>query len=201
MRDMAAKTADIIELPKGAALNGLPLATALRLRRSVREFTAGELTWVEISELLRAAQGVTEAPAGLRAAPSAGALYPLELDAATRSGIYRYRPDCHAVAHRERHDVRAGLARAALDQAFVGSAPCVFAISAVLARTAHKYGARAQRYVHLEAGHVAQNLLLAACALGLAGTPVGAFADHQVASVLRLDAREQPLYLIPIGRA
>ena len=191
----------IIELPKGGSLDGLALATALRLRRSVREFTAGELTWGEIAQLLWAAQGVTEEAVALRTAPSAGALYPLELHAATRSGVYRYRPQSHTLVRRDQHDVRDSLARAALDQTYVADAPCVFAISAVVTRTMRKYGARGERYVWMEAGHAAQNLLLAACALGLASTPVGAFDDDRVAKVLGLDGREKPLYLVPVGRA
>jgi SagB-type dehydrogenase family enzyme len=191
----------IIELPKGGSLDDLSLATALRLRRSVREFTAGDLDWSEIGQLLWAAQGVTEQAAGLRTAPSAGALYPLELHAATRLGVYRYRPQSHTLVQLGQQDVRHGLAGAALGQEFVAAAPCVFAIFAVMARTTRKYGARGERYACIEAGHAAQNLLLAACALGLASTPVGAFDDYEVTEILGLDPRDKPLYLVPVGRS
>jgi len=191
----------IIELPKGDSLDELSLASALRLRRSVREFTSGDLDWSEIGQLLWAAQGVTEQAAGLRTAPSAGALYPLDLRAATRSGVYRYRPENHTLVQLGQQDVRHSLAGAALGQEFVAAAPCVFAILAVMARTTRKYGARGERYACMEAGHAAQNLLLAACALGLASTPVGAFDDYEVTEILGLDTREKPLCLVPVGRS
>jgi hypothetical protein len=81
-----------IELPKPTELGGPPLANALGGRRSVREFASRTLAWGEIGQLLWAAQGITDRTAGLRAAPSAGALYPLEIDAVTPSGVFRYQP-------------------------------------------------------------------------------------------------------------
>jgi SagB-type dehydrogenase family enzyme len=188
-----------IEVPRPKKEGGPPLADLLERRRSVRDFAPRELTWSEIGQLLWAAQGITDRTFGLRAAPSAGALYPLEIDAVTASGVFRYKPDGHTLVQREPHDVRPGLARAALDQGSIAAAPCVFAISAVPARTMHRYGHRGTRYVHMEAGHAAQNLLLQAQALGLGGVPVGAFDDEAVARVLRGASGEEPLYLVPVG--
>jgi SagB-type dehydrogenase family enzyme len=188
-----------IELPAPKETGGLPLADAVGRRRSVREFASRALTWDEIGQLLWAAQGITDRTAGLRAAPSAGALYPLEIDALTGSGVFRYRPLSHTVIRRQPRDLRADLAPVALGQESIAAAPCVFAVSTVPARTMHRYGHRGIRYAHLEAGHAAQNLLLQAQALGLAGAPVGAFDDEAVARVLRTATGEEPLYLVPVG--
>jgi SagB-type dehydrogenase family enzyme len=187
-------------LPSPRLTGGLTLEQVLAARRSVRSFSPGSLTASEIGQLLWAAQGVTDRQ-GYRTAPSAGALYPLELDAVTAAGVARYVPDGHLLQWRGTGDVREPLQRAALDQASVGDAPLVIAISAVTARTAARYGVdRAARYVALEAGHAAQNVLLEAVSLGLKAVPIGAFDDDEVARVLELATGEAPLYLIPVGR-
>ncbi len=168
-------------------------------RRSQREFGARTLSLVELGQLAWAAQGITDRSGPFRTAPSAGALYPLELYFATPSGVSHYLPAGHAFEHRGRRDLRPELARAALDQPAVRQAPCVIVITAVTARTAHKYGERAGRYVALEAGHVAQNLLLQAASLNLAAVPIGAFDDAALRRVLGLDSEEVPLYIVAMG--
>lgn len=188
-----------IELPPPDEIGGMTLALALGRRRSRREFADRALDWKQVGQLLWAAQGATDAVDGLRNAPSAGALYPLEMDVATASGLYRYHPAGHTLRLRDGRDVRFELARAAAAQAWLSSAPCVFCISAIASRTTAKYGNRGARYVQLEAGHAAQNLLLTACALGLDGTPVGAFIDEDLGSALKLTAGAVPVYLIPVG--
>ena len=188
-----------IGLPTPESYGGPELVRVLRSRRSVRAFERRDLTWREIGSLLWSAQGITDDAGTLRAVPSAGALYPLELDVATSGGLFRYQPAGHTALQRLSSDIRTGLAHAALEQEWIADAACVFVISGVAARTAPKYGNRAQRYVQLEAGHAAQNLLLMAAGLGLGATPVGAFDDEAVARVLRLDRQEAPLYLIPAG--
>jgi SagB-type dehydrogenase family enzyme len=189
---------DVLALPAPRLDGPVSLERSLLERRSVRDFTAEVLTRAERSQLLWAAQGQTASWGG-RTAPSAGGLYPLELYLATADGLWRYVPDGHQVEVRTTADVRAGLANASGGQASVSSAPAVFVVAGVVARTAEKYGDRAERYVALEAGHAAQNLLLEAVALGLGAVPVGAFDDGAVAAVLRLPSGEQPLYLIPVG--
>ena len=189
----------IIELPPPNELGGISLARAIRQRRSVRNFGEHTLTWNDIGQLVWAAQGVTDDAMGLRATPSAGALYPLELDVVTPHGVFRYQPTTHTLRQRMTGDVRAELARAAYEQRWLTDTSCVFSVVAVIERTARKYGARAERYVQLEAGHVAQNILLMAVGLGLSGTPVGAFNDNAVARTLGLDKGEAPLYLVPVG--
>jgi SagB-type dehydrogenase family enzyme len=187
-----------IALPAPRLDGDVSLEETLRQRRSVRAYTNEPLTLVEIGQLFWAAQGViTES--GLRTAPSAGALYPLELYAATDEGLYHYVPQGHRATLRRVEGWRAALCRAALSQSAVCQAPVIFVVTAIYARTAGKYGERAERYVQLEAGHAAQNLLLQAVALDLAAVPVGAFSDEQVQVALGLPADHKPLYLVPVG--
>lgn len=187
-------------LPAPRRAEGMSLAQCLSQRRSQRAFTTERLSEAQVSQLLWAAQGTTSAE-GLRTAPSAGALYPLELYVVRDDGIFHYRPHGHLLRQTKAGDQRADLRHAALDQACVGQAPCVFVIMGVMARTARKYGPeRAPRYVWMEAGHAAQNLLLQATALGLGAVPVGAFDDDAVRRVMGVPAEEDPLYLIPVGR-
>jgi SagB-type dehydrogenase family enzyme len=170
----------------------------------VREFAATSLTLAQVGQLAWAAQGKTIAD-GRRTAPSAGALYPIEiLVVASRveglpAGVYRYVSGSHAL-ERVEGGTAAELARAALGQSWMTEAPVVFAIAGVEARTAVKYGARANRYVMIEAGCVAENLALQAVGLGLGTVLVGAFDDVRVATVLRLRKGEQPVLLVPVGK-
>jgi SagB-type dehydrogenase family enzyme len=197
---IAAQARGTRQLPAPAERGGLTLEEALRRRRSVRAFASDPVTESQLAQLLWAAQGVTHS-AGYRTAPSAGALYPLEIYVATDHEVLQYEPARHRVRAVADEDVRARLRTAALSQPAVGTAPAVFIIVAVVERTAAKYGrSRARRYVQLEAGHAAQNLLLQAVALGLGAVPIGAFDDDAVARNLRLPAGQEPLYLIPVGR-
>jgi SagB-type dehydrogenase family enzyme len=189
---------ETIDLPDPVLDGPMSLEAALAQRRSTREFTDVDLTIEELSQLMWAAQGITRGGGG-RTAPSAGALYPLEVYVATAAGLYHYVPDGHQAEIVSRDDHREGLFWAAYRQEAVRNAPAVFVICGVYSRTESKYGGRAVRYVHLEAGHAAQNLLLQAGAQDLGGVPVGAFLDGQVQSVLGLPSDHEPLYLIPIG--
>ena len=174
------------------------LEETLAARRSVRDFTDEALTNVEISQLLWAAQGVTD-DEGLRTAPSAGALYPLELYVAMTMGFYKYDPARHELTLRSSENIKQALRDAALAQDAVAEAPAVFIITAVFTRMQRKYGRWAERYVLMEIGHAAQNLLLQAVALDLGGVPIAAFDEDQVSDAMRLPARESPLYLLAVG--
>ncbi len=186
-----------VALPAPRLDGAMSLEQALLHRQSVREFTDRPLTLAQIGQLLWAAQGVTRSGGG-RTAPSAGALYPLELYVAMPGRVLHYLPVGHRAQVWSEQDLRARLGSAA-GQRTVAKAPVVFVITAVQSRTAVKYGGRAGRYVDLEAGHAAQNLLLQAVTLGLGAVPVGAFDDRGVASALGLTAGETPRYLIPVG--
>lgn len=194
-----------IKLPPPAEKGTMSVESALGTRRSVREFKGAPLRLAEVSQLLWSAQGVTDA-AGLRTAPSAGALYPLELHLVVGevtelpAGVYRYQVGSHQLARVATGDRRATLSDAALSQGWIARAAAVLVISAVYDRTTAKYGRRGSRYVHLEAGHVAENVALQVVALDLGMTPVGAFDDQRVKSVVEMADREEPLYLLPLGR-
>lgn len=195
---------DSTSLPAPDTTGGLPLAQALLQRRSMRSFSAGSLSLTQVAQLLWAAQGITSRD-GLRSAPSAGALYPLEIDLAVgaveglHDGVHHYASLPHRLMWTHKEDVRAALAAAAFKQSWVWDAAVVLVISAVFARTTAKYGRRGERYVHMEAGHAAENVLLQATALGLRSVIVGAFDDDAVHQVLQLPADCMPLCLLPIG--
>ena len=192
-------SAGILQLPPPEQKGKMSLEEALARRRSVREFAPEALTERELSQLLWAAQGVTH-PDGLRTAPSAGALYPLELYVALAGGFYRYEARPHQLIRLSDRDLRAAMCRAALGQEAITQAPAVFVIAAVYERISRKYGAaRTPRYVHMEVGHAAQNLLLEAVARGLGGVLVGAFEDDALRKALKLPGDHPPRYLIPVG--
>lgn len=196
---------DTIHLPEPRGTSRVSVEGALGERRSVREFTGEALSLEELSQLLWAAQGLT-APDGGRAAPSAGALYPLEIYAVVgrvaglEAGVYHYRPAGHRVSLVARGDRRKALARAARDQDWMADAPVCIALAAVEWRTSSKYGTRAARYVHFEAGCASENAALQAAALGLGTCVVGSFDDPAVAELIGLGRGEQPLALMPFGR-
>ena len=193
------KSADTIALPAPMREGRMSLEEAIARRHSVREFTQEPLNERDLSQLLWAAQGITRRE-GYRAAPSAGALYPLELYVATPTGFYHYRPREHQLKRLADRDLRPAIYRAGLEQESLLEAPAVFVMAAVYERMAQKYGpARTPRYVHMEAGHAAQNLLLEAVALGLGGVPVGAFHDDEVRRLLSLPIDHRPIYLLPVG--
>jgi SagB-type dehydrogenase family enzyme len=187
-------------LPQPRSKGPLSVEEAIAGRRSVRSYAPQGLTDEELSQLLWAAQGITERRQGLRAAPSAGATYPLETYVVTAEGVFHYEPAGHALRATRAGDVRTKLAAAALGQEFVRRAPVTIVLAAVPERTTRRYGRRGLTYVHMEAGHAAQNMHLQAVALGLGSVPVGAFDDDAVTEVLGLPPAQIPLYLIPVGR-
>jgi len=178
---------------------------ALLRRRSLREFRDGPLPLNDLGQLLWAAQGITDR-AGFRTSPSAGALYPLEVYAVVgnvqglSAGLYHYIARGHALRRIADWDKRQALARAAYDQPPIAEAPAILALCAVYERVTGKYGERGLRYVHMEAGHAAQNVYLQALSLQLGTVVLGAFDDGDVKDVLNLNGREMPLYLMPVGR-
>jgi len=188
-----------VALPAPRTEGEVSLEAAIQGRRSVREFAPTPLTRQEIGQLAWAAQGITDPAGRLRAAPSAGALYPLELYLATPDGLYHYLPEGHALEVLADRDLRPAFQTAAGGQGTITSAPLVVLIAAVYERTAARFGDQAERYVHLEAGHVAENLLLQAVALGLAGVPIGGLREAEASQALALPADHQPLYIVAIG--
>jgi SagB-type dehydrogenase family enzyme len=194
------QTDKLIKLPEPRDRRQISLEEALSKRRSIRAFNSAPLTLEEIGQLLWAAQGITEKQEGLRTAPSAGALFPLEIYVGMEWGVYHYLPLQHELTRTRENDLRREIWRATLRQESVREAPVAFVIAAVSERTTWKYGERGWRYVYMEAGHVAQNLLLQATALGLGAVPIGAFRDEQIEKFLKLPAGQRALYLLPVGR-
>ncbi len=189
----------VINLPAPRLTGKMSLEETLNCRESIRDFSSEPLTKEEISQLLWAAQGTTR-DWGARTVPSAGALFPLEVYVVMKEGVFHYNTNEHCLSRHSEQDLREPLAKAAFDQDCVQKAPTVFIIAAVYERSAENYGARADRYAKMEAGHACQNLLLQAVSLGLGAVPVGAFQDRIVRQTLQFPLNHEPLYLIPVGR-
>ncbi len=198
----------LIYLPPPSQKGDMLLEAAIAQRRSIRHFTAEPISRLQLSQILWAAQGVTDASLKYRTIPSAGATYPLEIFVVCgkngveeiEDGIYHYNIDSHSLTLHHKGDVRFELARAALDEEMIYQAPVDTIICALYERTTLHYGRRGERYVHIEVGHAGQNIYLEATALGLATVAIGAFNDEQVRRALWLDEQYKPLYIMPLGR-
>lgn len=205
MSNAVDNTQEPIKLPGPAYDGKTSLEQALKERRSIRQYKNLPITLSDLSQLLWAAQGISGS-GGRRTAPSAGALYPLEVYIFAGNvgdlpaGIYLYKPRDHGLLKIADGDNRIALCRAALGQSPIKNAAAVLVISAVYERVTIKYGERGIRYVHMEAGHAAQNVFLQAVSLGLGTVVIGAFHDEEVRTVLRLPEGEQPLYIMPVGK-
>ncbi len=190
-----AATSDQIALPRPSLAGGMSLHEALARRRSVRSFAPTKLTEAELSQLLWAAQGITD-DHGRRTAPSARAAYYLHLYVATTDGVFEYLPAGHQLKRLASRDVRAALS----SQAMFADAPAVFLVTGEYERASQRGAAEmGRRFVDLEAGHAAQNLLLEAVALGLGAVPAGGVQPAQVQQAASLPAVHMPIYLIPVG--
>ena len=198
-----------IYLPSPSQKGIMSLEEAIARRRSIRDFTPQPVSQSQLSQILWAAQGLTDTWGRYRTVPSAGATYPLEIFVACGrnsieeidDGIYRYNINNHSLTLHYRGDVRLELARAALNEEIIYQAPVDIVICALFERTTLSYGSRGERYVLMEVGHAGQNIYLQATALGLATVAIGAFHDEQVREVLRLEQQIKPLYIMPIGKA
>ncbi|MDZ7860661.1 MAG: SagB/ThcOx family dehydrogenase [Candidatus Krumholzibacteriota bacterium] len=208
-----------IKLPEPAKDGSLSLEKALKQRRSVRSYLSEPISLEELSQLLWAAQGITkrmDKPAhwpeerewfgGLRTAPSAGALYPLEIYVASGrvsgldAGLYKYIPEKHSLVPQSGEDLRDHLAEAALGQSYVRECAADIIITAVYQRVEGKYGKRADLYVPMEAGSAVQNIYLQCEPLGLGTVVIGAFSEDRVKDALELPGSERPMAIMPVGR-
>lgn len=194
-----------IKLPPPRLTGETSIEEALFKRRSVRAYKKEMLSLTSVAQLLWASQGITD-KGGMRTAPSAGALYPLEVYLVSGAvdglpaGVYHYHPSGHRLERVTTGDKRAQLAAVAGMQNAVSHGAAVLVIAADNNRTRVKYGQRAARYVHMEAGHVAQNVYLQSVALNVKTVAIGAFNDGLVKQVLSLPKNEEPLYLMPLGK-
>lgn len=209
----AVATGETVRLPRPRTAEGdQRVGTAIADRRSRREYSDDPLTAAELGQLLWAAQGVTGrnfAREDFRAAPSAGATYPLEVFVVVgeegvegvEPGVYHYEVGAHELTVVERGDFQSELAAIAINQGFVAEAALDVVVTGVDERTTGRYGRRGRvRYVPMEAGHVGQNLYLQAESLGLATVAVGAFRDAQLRALLDVGDAQRPLYVFPVGR-
>jgi len=207
----------IIKLPSPQLKGKVSLEETILRRRAVRRYRREPLDLSQLSQILWSAQGIT-GTREFRAAPSAGATYPLEIFVFVgkqgviaseakqaleelQAGIYHYEADSHSLSLHKPADLRPDLARATLDQEFIIDAPVDIVICALYHRTSYRYGRRGERYVHIEVGHVGENIHLQAVALGLATVEVGAFHDEEVRKVLGVEEQIKPLYIMPLGKA
>lgn len=192
-----------VELPPARFIGELSVEEALAARRSVRTYAEESVTLDELSQLLWAAQGVTSEWGG-RTAPSAGQTYPLEIYVVVgdvsglEAGVYWYLPEEHRLVRRKVGELRAELGRAAKAQTWIKNAPVSLVIAACYERTTERYGERGRRYVHIEVGHVGQNVYLQAEALDLGTVIVGAFDDREVKDLCEIE--EEPLAIMAVGK-
>jgi SagB-type dehydrogenase family enzyme len=199
----------IISLPEPELTGDPHLWRLLHGRRSRREFDAGRPLAVErLSALLWATQGVTARYGDVlfRTAPSAGGLYPIETYLFVRTveglepGIYHFRPQTFDLEFLKRGDLGRAVAEAALDQRMVMAAQVTFIWTAIVERSRWKYRQRAYRYIYLDAGHIGENLYLAAGALGLGVCAIGAFFDNKANGIIGVDGiGETVIYLAAVG--
>jgi SagB-type dehydrogenase family enzyme len=195
------KSKDVISLPEPKTKGAMSLEESILRRRSIRSFEPKELSLEQISQILWATQGITDKVRGFRTAPSAGALYPLEIYLVKSDGVFHYNVEGHSLEKIRSNDVRGEIVRAAWGQSFIQQAPISVVISAVRTRTISRYGIRGDRYIDIEVGHAAENLHLQAVALGLASVPIGAFTDSEVKQILGLPRDTEPVYIVPVGYA
>lgn len=196
-----------IKLPLALQKGALSVEEALAGRRTWRSFRADSLSIKQLSQLLWAAYGVTAQKWGLalKTAPSAGALYPLDIYAVVGrveglpAGVYRFVPAGHSLLPVSSGDRRRPAARAAMSQMWAAQAPVTLIIAAEYARCTQKYGPRGRRYTHIESGCAAQNIFLQAQALGLRAGIIGAFQDRALAEALGLPPEHEPLLMMPVG--
>ncbi|MCK5551561.1 MAG: SagB/ThcOx family dehydrogenase [Deltaproteobacteria bacterium] len=180
---------------------------AIKERRTTRAFRPQPLTMVQLSQLFWSAQGITDEASGFRAAPSGGALYPLDVyavvgDAAVEgleSGVYYYRPESHSIRLIRKGDRRREIAGASLRQMWMAKAPVMFIVTSEYKRITRKYGKRGIRYAQIEVGHLGQNIFFQSGALGLAAGIVGAFNDSVVAEAIGAPKAHIPLIIMPVG--
>jgi SagB-type dehydrogenase family enzyme len=196
-----------IHLTQELAYDGLTIEKAIANRRSQRDFTGKTMSLAELAHLLYYSSGITDKRQGLRAAPSAGATYPIEVYAIANNvegiakGTYHYLIPSHELELLREGDFRNEMSRAALQERMFKQANVIVALSAVFQRTQQHYRERAQRYIFFEAGHIAQNTYLIATSMGLGACAIGAFHDNEFNRLLGLDGRnESVLYLIAVGK-
>jgi len=201
--------AERVSLPDPTASPSMPLAQILTNRKSRRRYTSEPITIDELSFMLWACAGIREEYRGMtfRTAPSAGALYPIETYIVVNNvdglaqGLYHYGVEDHCLEVIALGNLAKQTSEAALGQEMCAQSAVTFIWTAVFQRTKWKYGERSQRYIYLDAGHVAENLALSAVALGLGSCQIAALFDDEVNALVGVDgASEGVVYMSSVGR-
>jgi SagB-type dehydrogenase family enzyme len=196
-----------MNLPKPRLKGEVSVEQAIKHRRTIRSYLSKSLTLEQLSQIFWAAQGITEDRGYKRAAPSGGALYPMDIYAVVgdngvqglKAGIYHYDPHKHAALLVTEGDLREGVARASFSQMWMARAPLNLVVTSEYSRITSKYGSRGKRYAMIEAGHVGQNIFLQAESLGLRAGIVGAFHDNEVFRIMKINRSHEPLLILPVG--
>lgn len=196
-----------MNLPKPKLTGDVSVEQAIKHRRTIRSYLSKPLTLEQLSQMFWAAQGITEDRGYKRSAPSGGALYPMDIYAIVgdngveglKAGIYHYDPHNHSAVLITEGDFRKDVARTALSQMWMASAPLNLVITSEYRRITSKYGSRGERYAMIEAGHIGQNIFLQAEALGLRAGIVGAFHDNDLIRVMNIPRSHEPLLILPVG--
>lgn len=194
-----APTKQTLTLPDPSMGNGMTVSEALSRRRSATHYAPEPLTKEELGQLCWAAQGLTQKRKGLRTSPSARSLFPITVYIVDHEGVLEYRPKSHSLGRLGVGDVRAELAHAAIDQCCVSDAAVVMVLAMNQKRMKLEFGPWAERLCLLEAGAIAENVLIEATALGVVGIPIGAFHPGTVRGILGISSRQDPVLMIPLG--
>jgi SagB-type dehydrogenase family enzyme len=201
-----------IDLPQAAPLNPVDLTTAIQRRQSVRQYNNLPLSLAELSHLLWCTQGVKQVYSNrtARNVPSAGSRHALETwlvvnnVAGLQSGLYRYIASKHQLAlitPAASGDIAAKATEICHGQPFVKTAAALFIWVAVPYRMAWRYGDRGYRYLHLDAGHVCQNLYLAAESIDAGVCAIAAYDDDQMNAFLGIDGENAfAIYMATVGK-
>ncbi len=196
-----------MKLPPPSWHGTVSVEQAIKQRRTIRSFTSRALDLNQLSQLLWSANGVTETNGYKRAAPSAGALYPMDVYVVMgphcvppiEAGVYHFEPEEHQLTEVLKGDMRSAVARACLSQMWMAEAPLTMVITAEYKRVTVKYGLRGARYALIEAGHIAENIFLQAQSLNLEAGIVGAFNDAELIDVINMPSVHEPMLLMPVG--
>jgi len=201
--------AEQIPLPSPDDFRGLYTEDAIQRRRSVRDYSGQPMTLEELSRLLYYTGGINAERWGhrLRSAPSAGALYPIEVYLVVhqvdslKPGLYHYAVRNHVLELLRAGDLQGKIVRHGLMQEFLGQANLVLVFTAIFQRLRWRYQERTYRYALLEAGHLGQNVYLAATSMGMGACAVGAFLDDDVNAMLEVDGQhEAAIYMLSVGK-
>jgi len=196
-----------IKLPSPQLEGKMSVEEALARRRSRRVFKDYPLTIEQVSQLLWSAQGITEERNGLRTAPSAGALYPLDIYLVVgkdkvedlKVGVYHYNPLQHSLTTILEEDKRREIDQACLSEDFIKDAPVSLIITAEFSRITDIFGEQRFYFAYMEAGHAAQNVYLQVESLGLATVVMGGIKEKDISQALNLPDQHIPLYVMPVG--